>query len=86
MSAPPPYSSPGSESRKLNLSALGQRARVNQPGTAPDMLRGATGTELSVCPSLRCSVAADAGGGSDNYSVSSVPGPGFQNLLENFPC
>lgn len=25
MSASPPYSSPGSESRKLNLSALGQR-------------------------------------------------------------
>lgn len=53
---------PRQREQKTKFICIGtERAGVNQPGTAPDLLGGTTGTELSVCPRQRCWGAADAG-------------------------
>lgn len=62
MSAPPSLLFPRQREQKTKFICIGtERARVNQPGAAPDLLGRTTGTEPSVCPRLRCSGAADAG-------------------------
>ena len=53
---------PRQREQKTKFICIGiERAGVNQPGAAPDLPGGTTGTELSVCPCLRCSGAAAAG-------------------------
>lgn len=53
---------PRQREQKTKFICIGtERAGVNQPGAAPDLLGGTTGTELSVCPRQRCWGAADAG-------------------------
>lgn len=53
---------PRQREQKTKFICIGtERAGVNQPGAAPDLLGGTTGTELSVCPSQRYWGAADAG-------------------------